>query len=530
MRLGLTAFSLGVCGLVSSTALAATPSDQLVMAWNIDAVSTFDPAEVGEIPASEVIYNTCDTLVAQSPTNESEVVPSLAESWTVSEDGRTVTFKIREGAKFSSGNPVTAEAVAWSMRRTLLLDRRNAGTMRDYGFNVDNMDDAFQVLDERTFQLKLQEPYPVDLILQAVIANRMSMPLDKAFLEEKAEGDDYGNSYLKTKTACSGPYSLRQWNAGEMIVLDANEHYWGQKPAMRRVIIRHIPEPSAQRLLIERGDIDVARDILAADLSDYEENPDIRVQSVLRSQLQYMAFNTAKKPFDDPRVIEAMRYMFDYEGLSRTVMKGLGVQRNVLVPYGAFGGLNKQEGAPYTFDMDKAKKLLEEAGYADGFSASIYLSTDPISAPLTQHLVQNASKLGVKLNIEQMASSELFSRYRGRNFEAIMSYWSTPLPDAHGMVSRFAANSDNSTETGSPTYPTWRAGWIDPKINEMAKAAIFEQEPDKRIEIYRELQQRHMSSSPFVFLYQLTQNVGLRKEVTSYSAHAFRTYYIGITK
>lgn len=530
MKLGITAFSMALSGLISSTAMAATPADQLVMAWNIDAISTFDPAEVSEIPASEMIYNTCDTLVSQSPTDESQVVPSLAESWTVSDDERTITFKIRENAKFSSGNPVRAEDVAWSMRRNLLLDRRNAGTMRDYGFNVDNMDDAFQVLDDRTFQLKLQQPFPVGLILQAVVANRMSIPLDKAFLEEKAEGDDYGNGYLKTKTACSGPYVLRQWNAGEVVVLETSDHYWGEKPAMRRVIVRHIPEPSAQRLLLERGDIDVARDILSADLADFEANPDIRVQSILRSQLQYMAFDTSEKPFDDPRVIEAIRYMFDYEGLSNTVMKGLGIQRNVLVPYGAFGALGLEEGAPYKLDLDKAKALLEEAGYGDGFSASVYLSTDPISAPLAQHLVENASKLGVKLNIEQMASSELFSRYRGRNFESIMSIWSTTLPDAHGMVSRFAVNTDNSTESGSSTYPTWRTSWSDPEINKMAEEAIFEKDPAKRAEIYRKLQLRHMSSSPFVYLYQLKQNVALRKEISSYSAHAFRTYYNGIKK
>ncbi len=517
-------------GLITTTAAAETPRDQLIMAKNIDAISTFDPAEIGETVTVELLRNSCENLVSTLPGELAALVPGLAKSWDISDDGMTITFHLDEDAVFASGNPLTAADVVWSLKRVLQMGYRNAQQMRTFGFDTDNMDDAFQSLDDHTFQLKLQAAFAPDLVLHAVINHFMAVPLDRVFLESVEADGDMGNAYLKTHTACAGPYTLRQWTAGEVVVLEQNESYWKEPPALRRIITLHIPEPGAQRLALERGDIDVARNIIAADIPDFEANPDIRVESVVDFRLQYLSFNTARKPFDDPRVIEAIRYMIDYKGLEQTAMRGLGVQRNVGVPFGPFGALPIAEGTDYSLDLDKARALLAEAGYADGFSATIFLANDGLSPPIAQHLAANASELGITFSIQQMATSELFSRFRGREFDSAMSNFGTPLPDASYHVSIFAANPDNSEEAKLTQLVTWRTSWANEHMNELADAALEEADPAKREQIYFDLQREHMRISPTVFLFQLISTTAVRKEVSVYPVDALNVFYSGIKK
>lgn len=508
---------------------ASTPDDQLVMAWSIDGISTFDPAQIGEVVTNEFIENICDTMVAHSPESESVVVPRLAESWDVSDDGRTITFHLRDGLTHPSGNPVTAHDFEWSMKRVLQLGFGNAASLTQWSFTTDNMDEAFQALDDQTFQLTLQQGYPVELILLAVMANRVAMPLDSAYLADRVVDGDFANGYLTTNTACVGPYRLRQWNAGEVVVLETNDDYWGETPAMRRIIIQHVPEAGARRLLLEQGDIDVAREPGADDIPVLAANPDIDIVPVRRHQIFYWGFDNANPIFADVRVREAMRYLVDYDGLGETVMKGLGVPRNTMVPLGAFAALDEDEGSPYMLDFDKARELLTEAGLADGFEARLFIGSSPYAPAVAQHVAANAAEVGVTINIERMADAELFSRFRGRDFDTVMLSWSTNLPDAHGMAARHAVNPDNSDEAKLTMYPTWRASWYSEEFNALVDEAVLEQDPDRRVELYRTMQKRHMVEGPFAYMFQTLRSTAVRSNVT-YPTHALRVYYDLITK
>lgn len=527
----LLAGTVTLASLLPISATADTPADQLVMAWNIDAISTFDPAQIGEVVTNELITNICDTLVTHDVEDESRVVPLLAESWTVSDDNKVVTFTLRDGLAHPSGNPVTAQDMEWSMKRVLELEFGNAASLTQWGFTKENMDDAFQALDDKTFQVTLQDPYPPSLILLAVMANRVGMALDSAYLEDKEVDGDRANGYLTTNTACVGPYRLRQWDAGEVAVLEANPEYWGGQPAMRRIIVRHVPEASAQRLLIEKGDIDVARDITTPnDLADLESNEDLTIDSKLIHQMIYWGFNNADPILGDDRVREALRYLVDYDGLGDTVMRYVGVPRNTMVPLGAFAALDEEEGSPYSLDLDKARSLLDEAGHGDGFAIRLFIGTHAYSPPIAQHIQENASKIGVEISIEQMANAELFSRFRGRDFDSVILGWQTGIPDAHGMASRHAINPDNSDEAKLTMYPTWRASWFREEFNAMVDEAVFETDPDRRIELYREIQMRHMKEGPFAYMFQFRRNVVVRDEVSAFPWHALRNFYHLIEK
>ena len=515
---------------IANTALAATPRNALVMAWNIDAISTFDPAQVGEVVTSELLRNTCDTVVGFDPTDEKRVVPRLAESWEVSDDKRQITFHIRDGLTFPSGDKATAQDLAWSMHRVVKLGYGNSAQLTEYGFTKANVEQSITAPDDRTLILKLDKPYPINLVLQAVAANRVATLLDRKTLLANQNNGDLGNRYLATRTECVGPYRLRQWNAGDSVVLEANEKYWGAAPKLRRIIVRHVAEAGTQRLLLEKGDIDIARDLTPEDLQAVEKLDGITLARARMPQLVYWGFNNADPIFANEKVRLAMRYLIDYDGLAKTVMAYNGIPRASFAQLGAFGALDEKEGQPFHLDLEKAKALLTEAGYPDGFETTLFFGTLSYSAPIAQHIQQNAAKVGVRIRLEQMANAQLFARHRGREFQTAMMAWQTGVPDAHGNASRLIANPDNRAEAKLTQFPAWRHAFQSEEANRVAAAALLEQDEAKRVQMYHQLQRDMMQRGPTAIMFQTVQVIAMRKDVHNWVWHGFSTYYAQASK
>ena len=336
----------GAACLAAAPALAATPDNALVMAWNIDAISTFDPAQIGEVVTSELFSNICDSLVEFAPEEESRIVPSLAQNWEVSEDGKTLTFHLNPAATFPSGRPATAEDTVWSMKRALTLGFGNAAALSDYGFSTDNMEERITAPDAHTVVLTFNTVYPTNLLLQAIGADRISSTLDRDTIMKNETDGDLGNAYLNAHTACVGPYSLVQWNQGEGVVLQANESYHGGAPKIPRILIRHVAETGTQRLLVEQGDVDVARDLTPDDLAALSGEDGIQVVSTLKPQLIFNTMNLSRPPFDNEKVRLAMKYLIDYKGLGDTVMQYLGKPWNSFAQSGAWARWRGRRASP----------------------------------------------------------------------------------------------------------------------------------------------------------------------------------------
>lgn len=504
---------------------AATPPDSLVMAWNIDAISTWDPAQIGEVVTNELITNTCDTLVDFVPDSETEVKPELAKSWEVSADRRQITFHLQDNLKFADGSPAGAGDLAWSMQRVVKLGYGNAAQLTEYGFSKANVDQAITAPDDKTLVLKLDQPYPAKLILQAIAANGVSTLLDRKLLEKQAVDGDLGHKYLSTHTACVGPYQLMRWNAGEGVVLQAAPNYWGTAPKLKRVLIRHVAETGTQRLLLTQGDVDVARDLSADDLQALDQEKKVKVEKVLKPQLFFWTFNNEDPIFKNEKVRLAMRYLIDYDGLAKSVMPWLGVPRASFVQLGAFGALDAKEGQPFKLDLDKAKTLLAEAGYPDGFTASLIFGTLPHSAPLAQSVQQNAAKIGVTLKLERMSNAQLFSRARGREFQTAMMAWQTSIPDAQGNASRLVFNPDNNKDARATQYPSWRAAFYNPEMNQQVQAALLEPDEAKRAAMYADLQREVMQKGPMAVMFQMYNSAGISPAVKHWTWNGFRTWY-----
>ena len=187
------------------------------------------------------------------------------------------------------------------------------------------------------------------------------------------------------------------------------------------MIIRHVPESGAQRLLLEQGDIDVARSLSAADLRALATNKTIAIEQTMVQGITSLRFNVADPILGHPKVRHAFRYLIDYDGLGRTILEYQGIPRASLVPLGAFGALDKKAGQPFKLDLVRAKQLITEAGYPNGFSKKLILSANDFNPLVAQHVQANAAKIGITLELEQMADANLLTRGRARDFQMLLA-------------------------------------------------------------------------------------------------------------
>ncbi|WP_274626370.1 ABC transporter substrate-binding protein [Arvimicrobium flavum] len=520
---------LGVAALAftgsGSAAVADSRSDVMVMAWNVDAIASFDPAQAADTVTVELLQNLCDRLVDIDPNDETKVVPGLAESWEVSDDGLTITFRLRDDLKFPNGKAATAGDMAWSLQRVVQIGLGAATAITEYGFNKGNVETSITAPDDRTLVLKLDKPYPSSLVLQGLGAYYVAALVDRETVLANAVEGDLGNKYLSTRTECVGPYKLARWNPGEVVVYERNDVYHGQKPAMRQIIIRHVAETGTQRLMLEKGDVDVARDLMPEDISNLAKQPDVRIETTYRPTITHLTLNNAHEALAKEEVRMALRYLLDYDAMQDSFLKNIGVMRGAPVQLGAFGALDEKEGQPFHLDIDKARELLAKAGYADGFEIKMVIGTHSYAMPIAQHFQQNAAKVGIKVSIERMANAQLFAKVRGREFELAIMSWTTSVGDAHGMLSRQVYNPDNSAEAKYTQYPSWRSSYYSQQYNTQVMDALMERDPSKREEMYKQIQRDMMEIGPQVYIFQTTQAVAVRNTLKNWRFNSYRAYY-----
>ena len=297
----------------TQSGIAATPKDTLVMANAIDDIITLDPAEIFEFSGAEYAGNTYDRLIGYDVNDVSKIHGVVAESWTISEDGRTYTFKIRSGITFASGNPLTAEDAAFSLQRAVILNKSPAFILTQFGFSSDNVKETIRAVDPITLILQTDQAYAPTFLLYCLTATISSVVDKKEVLAHEQNGD-LGHQWLRTHYAGSGPFKLKLWKPSEVLILDRHQDYWSGAPAMKQVVIRHIVEPTTQRLLLEKGDIDIARKLGPDQLAGLVDNPNIRIRQGRKGSLYYLGLNQKNTYLAKPEVRQALKYLVDYQG------------------------------------------------------------------------------------------------------------------------------------------------------------------------------------------------------------------------
>lgn len=489
-------------------ALAATPKDTLVVAFAFDDIITLDPAEVFEISGGEIMGNTYDRLVRLDTSDPSKLVGDVATSWTVSPDGKTYTFEIKPGLKFASGNPLTADEVAWSLQRAVSLDKSPAFILTQFGFTKDNVKAKIKATGPLTVTLETDKAFAPTFVLNCLTAN-VGAIVDKKLLLTKEQNGDWGYGWLKTHYAGSGPLKLREWRANEIVALERNDNHYGGKAPMARVIYRHVKEAATQRLLLEKGDIDIARNLSPQDIAAVSSNKDIKLTSAPKGTVYYISLNQKNPNLAKPEVREAMKWLVDYSAIGDTLIKNIGVIHQNFLPLGLLGASKEQ---PYKLDVAKAKALLAKAGLPNGFKVTIDTRTAQPVQGIVEAFQQTAKRAGIDVEIIPGDGKQTLTKYRARTHDMYIGQWGADYWDPHSNADTFTRNPDNSDDAKAKPL-AWRNAWAIPELTKKSDAAVLERDSAKRKAMYEELQAEFRKSSPFIMLYQQTEVAAYRSNV-----------------
>lgn len=503
------------CGVTAvgwlPAAQAATPKDMLVMAGTLDEFSTLDPAEVYELVPMEYLANTYDRLIRANLSKPGEFDGDAAESWSVSEDGKTFTFKIRQGQKFHSGNPVTAEDVAWSLQRTPLLGKGAAVVLAGIGLTKDNALQNVKLVDAGTVSVTTDRKFAPTFVL-SILGSWPASIVDKKLLTEKAQGSDMGNGWLKTNEAGSGIFKLNKWTANQTLTLDRFDGH-RSPAAMKRVVLRHVPEASGRRLLLEKGDVDIARELSPDDMVALEKTGKVKLQPVPQAVVYYMGMNQKNPNLAKPEVREAMRYAVDYDGIQKNIVKSLYNVHQTFLPPNMLGAWKNN---PYKQDVAKAKALLAKAGLPDGFAVTMEVRNTYPYNEVAQAVQADLAKVGIKLTLNIADNKQTLAKYRARTHDIYMGEWSADYLDPHSNAQGFAWNPDNS-DASPYKMLSWRNAWDIPDFTKRTDEALAEQDTAKRAALYQAMQKDFQPVSPYVVMFNKVSQVAMQSNVKDFT-------------
>ena len=500
---------------IAAPSFAETPPNMLVIANRIDDIKTFDPAESFEFAGADVSRNVYEKLVNFDPLDlDAGFQPQLAESWEISEDGMTITFTMADGHVFESGNPVTAKDAEFSLRRAVQLNKTPSFILTQFGFTPENVEQTIVAPDDKTLVLTLDKPYALSFVLNCLTATIGGIVDMQTAMANEVDGD-MGNEWLRTNTAGSGPYKVVDWKPSESVLMDLNPNYGGDAPAMERVIVQHIQESATQRLQLERGDIDIARNLSPEDVAGLSDVDGVKVIDELRGRLMYFAANQKKEMLADPKVIEALKLATDYKGMSESFLKGQYTVHQAFLPLTFLGALEEK---PFTFDMDEAKAALAASAYPDCGPIKISVRDAQERLDIAQSLQNTWGQLGCDIELIVGTGAQTLDRYRAREHDIYLGAWGPDYPDPNTNAGTFAFNPDNSDEAGATGLLAWRNAWGIPEMSEKTLAAVVENDTDTRAEMYRNLQREHQQISPFGVMFQQIEQNGMRSNVENFVA------------
>ena len=509
----------------SGAAYAKTPPDQLIIGMNMNNLLTLDPAAMTGNEVVSIVVNLYDSLVELDPNTLTNVKPALAKSWDISPDGKTLTFHLRDNVTFHSGNPLTAEDVVWSMRRLLHLNLAQASVWKSYGFSKKNIDQQIKALDDYTVQLTLPKANDPQLVIYSLGALGNLGVLDRKTVLSHEVNSDWGNRWLTTNEAGSGPFMLETWQAKDVLRMQRNPNYWREEPKMNRVVLRHFQESQTLRLMVEKGDLDIASNMAVADINALRKDPQLTVEAVQKGTVYYVAMNMKEAHFANPKVREAVRYLIDYQGINKALMPGYGVLHQRPIKAGMPSTLPDPG---YKLDIPRAKKLLAEAGYPDGFDTTLRVLADQPFLNIAIAVQSTLMQAGINAKIITGTGNQIYGAMRERKFDMLVGRGGSGVePHPHSSLRALVYNPDNSDEARLTNFQGWRTSFYDKPLNEMIDKALLERDPQKQVADYQQIQVRYDQLIPALLpLSQMVDSVVVRNEVKNFQSHPSATTFL----
>jgi len=408
---------------------ATAPHDVVVVARRIDDIESFDPAESYRTSGGEICGNCYRRLVAPDPAGSANVIGDLAESWNVDAGKSTITLRLRRDVYFGSGQPVTAADAAFSLQRAVILDKRPSFVIRQFGFARHNVEELIQAVDDYTLTLKVpdfdaapsqwcSEPRFILNFLSASIGS----VVEKSAVLANQRNSDLGNEWLKAHTAGAGPFKLASWSANDHVIMDANPYY-DHSCATKRVIIRHVADPRMQLRLLQRGDVDIARDFDMEQLTKVHDHPGYHSVQAPRACSMMIRMDGPWGGFEDPQaefklslVGQAIRWAIDYDTIGRITAGAWRVNQSTKVE-GLFHKVHEQ---PFHKDTVRARNLMATAGQLNGFTVTMVHSSHAPFADIARVLQENLAEIDIIVRLLPTESAELVAKLPVRDSRLLL--------------------------------------------------------------------------------------------------------------
>lgn len=417
-----------------------------------------------------------------------DFAPALATSWEASEDGLDWTFHLRQGVTFHDGTPFNAEAVRYSFERSIVM-----GTGLTWQISGMLGLGDIEVVDEYTVVFHLKAPY-------APFLETMRLPVASIVSPAAVEAnggitEGQRNEWMVNNAVGTGPFMLESRNNDDRTVLVANPNYWGEGPHLDRITFRIVPDPATLRLLLSRGEVQVVTLGLSwLDMLDIENMPGLKlyVQDAF-PEIRIAPFNVQKEPFDNVLVRRAVSHAIDYQSIIDGVMLGQAIRLTSSIPNGTFG--HDPDVEVYQYDPQRAKELLAEAGYPDGFTFELaYPSADQERFEVSTVMQANLAAVGINAELVGYAWPPLLEKWGNGDYDLSVGKWA-PTGDPHSRIFGLLGCESFGTAGNYGRF-------CNPEVDELAMEAVTTLDREARAALYSELQQIVMNDAPWLFLYQ----------------------------
>ncbi len=472
---------------------SATPAgpvsskDTLTVAQGADPKG-LDPQGGNEQPGSRVMKQIYNTLVEQN--EKMELVPGLAESWKFEDDDKVLVLNLRKGVKFHNGETFKASDVKFTLER--------ASASPDVSHIVSAIDATkIEVVDDNTIKIGLKFPFAP--ILSHLAHTASSIVNEKAV---KDGGDQYRQNPVGT-----GPYKFVEWKIGDSITMVRNEEYWGTPAPVKNLIMRTITENANRTIEVETGGIDIAYDIPPADIARVEGNADLKLIRSLNFSSAYIGFNAAKAPFDNPKVRQAINYALDMDSIVKAVYYGAGKPSKGPITEKVWAFNDKLEA--YSYDVEKAKALLAEAGFPNGFSTTLWTNDNAQRIEIAEIAQNQLKAIGIEAKVEIIEWAKYLEDTANGKHDMYILGWVcvTGDPD-YGLFATFHSSSFGAAGN--------RSFYKNDKVDELLDKGRTSVVPAEREASYKEAQQIIRDDAPWIFVQQGEDLNAVRKNVEGF--------------
>ena len=478
-------------------------SDTLIFALNSEPLSLEPGAGSASDPYTKMaILQIYEPLVREAPADRTTLQPLLAESWEFSEDGTELTFTLKEGVTFSNGAPLTAEDVAFSINKVLGMP-----STEQYKTIIKDA----EVIDDQHVKLNLHYAYKPVL---NILCNQIFAIINKEYYEQcEADGTNFGRNPMGT-----GAYVFVDWINGDSINFEANPNWHGGEVSIPNLQMKFMTDVTTTAINLEAGEVDVFSGVDSADLPRLRENPDIYVLSVQSSGFYPLCFNMEVEPLDDIRVRKAIQLAINRQEIIDGGADGIGWVTEAPITPGIFGYPDDFHGEPQ--NIEKAKELLAEAGYADGLDLTLKVQETSYYSRPCQVIQEQLRQIGINIELLTMEAGALTQDLCNRDYELAYTWLNADYPDADSIVQKLF-NSNQADAAAVTNLSRVKSEEVDALL-EKAQRSLDDQE---RIDLYYQLAEMNEENAWYVPIYTSTNTLCTTTAVGGAYANSAQYYF-----